>query len=105
MDVCGLGLYTLNGHTPVLCTDTVTWARWFEAADRQVARAQVGDATVSTVFLGINYNYGNQSPALFETMVFDGQYDGEMMRCATWEQAEKQHTDMVYKITAMETLH
>jgi hypothetical protein len=46
---------------------------------------------VSTVFLGIDHNFGNGPPLLFETMVFGGEYDGYCKRYSTWEEAEGGH--------------
>ena len=60
--------YILNGHEPVPC-DMETWARWFEAADRQVADTMQDDVRVSTVFLGLDHGFGRRRE-LFETMLF-----------------------------------
>jgi hypothetical protein len=49
------------------------------------------DTVVSTVFLGINHQFGNGPPLLFETMIFGGQHDGYQQRCSTLEQAKQQH--------------
>lgn len=34
--------YILIGQTPVLEPDLLTWAEWFETADRIVAKTEVG---------------------------------------------------------------
>lgn len=53
--------------------DVLEWARWFESADRQIARTEAGKAVVSTVFLGIDHGFPlSDRPILFETMVFEG---------------------------------
>lgn len=84
--------YKLDGHTPVLCEDLMEWARWFEKADRKVARTELSDVSVSTVFLSLNHSYepGGQ-PILFETMIFGGEHDGYCERYATWDEAIKGH--------------
>lgn len=88
--------YILDGHRAVLCDDLLTWARWLETADRRVARTVVyADVTVSTVFLGLDHQYGNGPPLLFETMIFGGPHDQEQDRYATWEDAERGHETMV----------
>ena len=94
--------YVLIGQTPVVEPDLLTWARWFETAERTVARTDVRGGVVSTVFLGLDHNYsGNGSPVLFETMSFiDGESD-DCERCSTWMQAEKQHRLMVEKYSAV----
>jgi len=53
--------------------DLLTWAKWFEANDdkRIVERTQLDDVRVSTVFLGMEHNFGlSGKPILWETMVF-----------------------------------
>ena len=91
--------YILDGHKAVP-VDLMTWAEWYEKADRKVAKDTVGESCISTVFLGINHQWGEGPPLLFETMVFDGPLDGEQERCSTWEQAEAQHAAMVEKVKA-----
>lgn len=83
--------YILDGKSPVLAPDLLTWAKWLEDTDRKVAVTQVGDATISTVFLGVDHQFGDGDPLLFETLVFGGQHDQEMWRCSTWSEAEEQH--------------
>ena len=66
--------------------------RWFgeRNAERQIART-VGDGWyVSTVFLALDH-FGN----LFETMVFNGPYDGWMDRYKTRAEAEAGHARVV----------
>jgi hypothetical protein len=94
----GSDKYILDGHTPVLEPDLMVWARWFEGSrdKRIVARTEIADAQVSTVFLGLDHGWFQDGPAiLFETMVFDGPWSGEMERCATWDQALEMHARMV----------
>lgn len=88
-------LYILDGKTPVPEPDLLTWAQWFEHADRQVADTMQGDVRVSTVFLGLNHNHRRGRPLLFETMVFYADTGGETARYSTWEEAEKGHAEMV----------
>lgn len=90
--------YILDGHEAVPA-DLMTWARFFEKADRIVAKTDVGDARVSTVFLGLNHSWGDGPPMLFETLVFGGRHDGDMERCSTWEEAEAQHAAMVERLS------
>ena len=66
-----LQLYCLDGHQPVPCT-VLEWAEKFESEDRKLAEDTVGKVCISTVFLGVNHNFGiSGKPILFETMVFD----------------------------------
>jgi hypothetical protein len=86
--------YILEGHKAVP-TDLMTWAKAFESPDRKVAKTAIGDYSVSTVFLGLNHQYGEGPPLLFETMVFgEGPLAYEQTRCTTWEEAEAMHEAM-----------
>lgn len=91
------GLYILDGHKAVPA-DLMTWARWLEKGDRIVAKTEIAHVSVSTVFLGLNHNFGGGPPLLFETMVFGGPLDQEMERYVTWEQAEAGHAAMVERV-------
>ena len=79
-----------DGKTPFE-TDLATWCKWFEKADRKVANTVNDNVRVSTVFLGINHNFGEGPPLLFETMIFGGEYDDEQWRYATWNEALAGH--------------
>jgi len=70
-----------------------------EKSERIVKQQKVGKYWVSTVFLGLDYNWtGQGKPILFETMVFKGkQSDLDMDRYRTWEEAMKGHILMVKK--------
>lgn len=48
------------------------WARDFEDTDRVVARTVLPNGlVVSTVWIGLDHNFGAGPPLIFETMVFD----------------------------------
>lgn len=98
----GAGKYILEGRTPKEEFDLLAWARWFETANRTVARTQLpGGVEVSTVFLGLDHNFADSGPPiLFETMVFGGKMDQESSRYSTWEEAEAGHRAMVMKVEA-----
>jgi len=51
------------------------------------------DITISTVFLGLDHNWGDGPAVLFETMIFGGEHDDYQVRYETWEQAEKGHQE------------
>lgn len=82
--------YILDGHTPVP-TDLMTWARWYEKAERHVGNDHIGEVHVSTVFLGLDHSFGEGPPQLFETMIFGGPHSDYQERCSTWEEAEAMH--------------
>ncbi len=89
--------YILNkSGEPQAEHDFMAWADWFNTADRTVERTKIGDAKVSTVFLGIDHNFGDYgTPVLWETMVFGGNLDGECERYTSRGAAEAGHAEMV----------
>lgn len=63
--------YILQGKLAVPIEDTLTWGKWFSENNRIVKQTAIEGVMVSTVFLGIDYNFSNQGdPLLFETMCF-----------------------------------
>ena len=60
-----------NGQVPVPCDDFMVWAEWMTCCDRKVARDRVGTIYLSTIFLGLDHQFGEGPPILFETMAFD----------------------------------
>lgn len=84
--------YILDGKIPVLEPDIIKWAQWYEKADRHVKNDYLpNDIHVSTVFLGIDHNWGGGNPILFETMIFGGEHNEYQERYETWEEAEAGH--------------
>lgn len=82
-----------NGN-PMKCTDPLEWAGWFETAGekRIVARDQIGDVLISTVFLGLDHNFdGHKEPILWETMIFGGPHNEWQERASTKEGALSNH--------------
>lgn len=62
----------------------------------RIAWTELYDCTVSTVFLGINHDFGGKGPpVLFETMVMGGLLDGHQWRYSTYDEAEKGHEEVV----------
>ena len=91
-----MSCYILNEDgEPIEETSTDKWAEWMCKTDRSVAKDEVGESTVSTVFLGIDYAYGLGSPTVWETMIFGGGLDGEYERCSgSRVRAEEMHMRM-----------
>ena len=91
--------FILEGQKVVPCENLLQWAKWMESADRAVAKDSIGGSEVSTVFLGLDHSFVEGGPPLvFETVVFDGEFDGEMDRYSTWDEAVKGHNSMVEKV-------
>lgn len=92
---------------PERCEDLLRWARWFQSAERHVAQdldeGHDGDPAarvrVSTVFLGLDHNFGPAGPpVLWETMVFGGLLDGECQRYTSRDEAFIGHQDMCRRV-------
>lgn len=80
------------------------WALWFGSSERErvVKQEWVDNVRISTVFLGLNYNFSDQGPpVLWETITFSNREDwkGETDRCAgNREQAQAMHAQMVERV-------
>ena len=88
------GYFVLNERgEPMLERDVQAWTRWFERADRSVARTVVSaDVTVLTTFRGVGEtDESGQAPHLFETRVFGGILTGEERWHRTRDQAVAGH--------------
>jgi hypothetical protein len=98
-----LRLYVLDGKLPVVEPDLAEWSRWFATADRTVKQEWVGNVHISTVFLGLDHNFGrngDRTPVLFETMLFTNRarLNLTLWRYRTWEEAEQGHQAIVERV-------
>ena len=77
--------------------ELIEWARWLETAKRHVGHDHLpGGVLVSTVFFGIDHNFGPDGPPLlFETMIFGGEHDQFQDRYATLDEAKAGHAKAV----------
>lgn len=80
--------------------DLLTWARAFEKMDRRIAADEAGPSKVSTVFLGVDHQWGDGPPLIFETLVFGGPLEGEMDRYSTRAEALAGHAAMLARVKA-----
>jgi hypothetical protein len=98
------GKYILEGTEAVEVGDLITWAKWFETAQRHVGDTYFHldghEIRVSTVFLGLDHAFGDRSPQLFETMVFGDESWHELAsnRYATWQEAFDGHYDICMQV-------
>lgn len=86
--------FVLNAQgEPERCDDIIEWGRFFEDFDnRRIARDEIGEILVSTVFLGMDHRFlGEGPPILYETMIFGGGHDEYQERCCTRAQALEMH--------------
>lgn len=79
----------------------MTHAEWIMAFTdteaRRVARDLIGDAEVSTVWLGLDHGFGTE-PLIFETMIFGGDKDGTQIRYSTKDEALERHKELVAEL-------
>jgi len=97
--------YILTGHDPIPCEDFTTWTTWMDGPDRLVQDTELIDSAcdqvrVCTAFLGVDVNFADGAPVLFETVVFGGPYDWELYRYCTWEEAQQGHAAVVARCKA-----
>ena len=83
--------YILKGKK-IIPVDLLIWAKYFETENRHIGNDSIGRTRVSTVFLGIDYNFSPKGkPLLFETMIFGGKHDQYQERYSTYKEAKEGH--------------
>ena len=90
--------FVLDEHgEPLLERDVQAWSRWFAQADRSIARSTVSpEVTVLTTFNGVgDVPEPDSIPKLFESRVFGGILDGEVVQHCTRAEAIEQHRELV----------
>lgn len=93
--------YILDEDHNTRLASTDEWARWMsEHHSRRVELTEMGNISVSTIFLGLDHNYSSEGPPLlFETLVFGGPNDQEKMRrYSTWDEAVEGHKEVVKEV-------
>ena len=99
--------YVLDEHRNVVGTNDAELLAAMSFDDKRVALTWLWDLRVSTVFLGIDHNFGVSGPPLvFETMVFhgDGSADLYCARSRTWREALEEH-DVACSLIRMAKAH
>lgn len=103
----GMGQYILNEQgEAVEEKDLMKWGQWLEdhVYDRRLAYQMTpGGAIVSTVFLGLDHNWGDGDPVLWETMIFGGRYNNYQRRYQSKDQALLGHYEAYQKALVAET--
>lgn len=91
--------YKLDGLRPVPDETNGLWIQRNKDVRRVALTKITEDVEVSTVFLGLDHNFGDGGePVLFETLVFGGTMDGYMDRYTNWIEAEQGHQAIVDKV-------
>jgi len=96
--------YKLDENKNAIPCSLEEWANQLEEMrmnnKKHVSEEMVGNYWVSTVWLGLNHQFGFGRPLLFETMVFDHDPNSNrneiyMNRYSTWQEAEEGHKKAV----------
>lgn len=88
------GKFILVDKKPVEVFDLFEWADWFENfSNRRIKLTKIGKKTISTIFFGVDNGQANNTPLLFETVVFGKEY--YRRNSATYLQALKHHEHAV----------
>lgn len=104
-----LPYYTLdkdNNAVPGTLAEYVAWTKGLNKDTdllrwtKQVDDTTIDDSRISTVFLGIDHNWGAGPPVLWETMVFGGELDQEQVRYRSHDAAVVGHKVMVKRVKA-----
>lgn len=80
------------------------WSEWFKAnaQNRSIERTHINEKLyVSTVFLGLDHSFCDDSPVLWETMVFRDGNGEETDRYVSEEDAIEGHKRMVDEVTPL----
>jgi hypothetical protein len=83
--------YNLDGQ-PMTIEE---WGALHDSDAKILDKTKVGDAEVSTVWLGLDHRFGDGPPLIFETMIFGGPHDEYQERYSTKEQAQTGHERVV----------
>ena len=70
----------------------------------EVAQTKVGRHLVSTIWLGIDYSFGDGAPLIYETMIFGCPPSDEMWRWTTLEEAQAGHENVCEQISLLESI-
>lgn len=85
--------YKLDENKQTVPCDLAEWSNMVEDPEgRHVDWIEIDGHNISTVFLGLDYNYFGDRPLIFETMIFGKDGDAiYMTRASTWDEAKEQH--------------
>jgi len=88
--------FKLDENKNVIKSSLEEWCDFIEGRlptnYKHVADEKVNDKRISTIFIGLCYDFNNSGiPMVFETMVFDHGQGIYQTRCATWQEAEEGH--------------
>ena len=88
------GQYILDDNgNPVLEHNIRKWGLWMQDGEKRRVAWDVlpSGVRVSTVFLGLDHNWGDDPPVLWETMIFGGNQEGYQELYTSLEEAVEGH--------------
>jgi hypothetical protein len=97
--------YILVDGKPVIEPDIQKWGQWLKTADRILKQDTIGNVQISTVFLGMNYNFGYGPPVLWETMIFGGVHDRYQGRYTSREGALEGHAMAIMVVEGLNSTY
>lgn len=76
-------MYYKRDGTPYPDDDTLAWAKDFSKYENKTVKKTIlkNGMHVSTVWLGLDHNYGEGPPHIFETMVFPSENSWSDLAC------------------------
>ena len=96
-----LGHYILTKDKKIKDVPLLKWGKWMQGRNRLLKQTMVNNHLVSTIFLGLDHNFGlSRKKILFETMVFykgkgTSRLNDEQERYSTYKEAIKGHNKLV----------
>lgn len=90
-------MYYILEDNEIKKAEVEVWSKWMDETDRTLLLDEHDNVIVSTVFLGVNHGTPDDV-ILFETMVFNGYYNGFQQRYKTLQQALSGHKEVVKMI-------
>ena len=90
--------YTLNDQNEPESATTEQWIEWCKKypCRKVVGRTKIGETFISTVFLGLDHDWGGGRPVLWETMIFSKDANNQYMdRYTSLDQAVFGHEKTV----------
>lgn len=103
--------YILDENKQPIACDVETYFKWHDSLPSEnktglgytVARDHVGEAYVSTVFLGVDHRFAEDKPVLWETMVFEAGEDDQCERYTSELDAIAGHHRIVEQVKARQS--
>lgn len=89
--------YILDGKTPVNC-DFWEYANADKSKWKLKQSYPVKGVEVSTIFLGMNYDWRSVKPLCFETMIFGGEHHCFTRRYTDYDVAIEDHDEICLRI-------